>query len=102
MTSIGLIKTPSLHEETKLIGRISQPRHALHYPRQDLSVSHRNRKGVVEGVVIPVHFGQRQSRLSRHVPRAMPSMSYQPDRPGSAARALKIGSALVYALNISM
>ena len=97
-----VLERPSLHEKTKLIGRISQPRHALHYPRQDLSVSHRNREGVVEGVVIPVHFGQSQSRLSRHVPWAMPSVPDQPDRSGSAASALKIGSAIVYALHISM
>jgi hypothetical protein len=40
--------------------------------------------------------------LGRHVPRTVTGVPDQPDRSGGAAGALKIGSAIVYALHISM
>ena len=48
--------TIMLHEEAELIGRTSQVRDSLHDPGEHLRIGQRNWKGVIQGIVIPVHF----------------------------------------------
>src|SRR6516164_9066771 len=92
----------ALHEEAELIGRASEPAHALDDPRENLGVAHGHRKRIVERVVVPVHFGKAQRRAAGIVPCPVSGVTYQPQGPRRATGALEVGVAIRDSLYLPM
>ena len=84
----GLIEG-RLHKKAKLVRNALQLWQVFYDTSEHFRVRQCDGQVVIQSIVIPVHFGQTEDRLSRFVPRTVPCMASQLQWPWRAGSPLE-------------